>query len=58
MHMIFFRYEYNAVLRRAIRLVPYARYITPSQNEPKYFLPLGAVYAMLGVFSIVLVLVA
>ena len=56
--MIFFRYEYNAVLRRAIRLVPYARYITPSPNEPKYFLPLGAVYAMLGVFSIVLVLVA
>jgi hypothetical protein len=58
MHMIFFRYEYNAVLRRAVRLVPYARFITPSQNDPKYFLPFGMAYAMLGVVSAILVVAA
>ncbi len=58
MHMISFRYEYNAVLRRAIRLVPYARYITPTQNDPKYFLPLGAAYALLGLIPAALVILA
>ncbi|MGH3144417.1 MAG: hypothetical protein ACRDTR_01300 [Rubrobacter sp.] len=57
-HMIFFRYEYNAVVRKAVRILPYARYLTPSQKEPKYFLPLGAAYALFGVVSIVLVILA
>lgn len=58
LHMIFFRYEYNAVVRRAVRILPYARYLTPSRTEPKYFLPLGAAYALFGLASIVLVIVA
>ena len=56
--MIFFRFEYNAVLRRAIRLVPYARFITPTQNDPKYFLPFGVAYAMIGLISAILVVAA
>ncbi len=58
LHMMFFRYEYNAVVRRAVRIFPYARYLTPSQTEPKYFLPLGTAYALFGFASIVLVIVA
>jgi len=58
LHMIFFRYEYNAVVRRAVRILPYARYLTPSQTEPKYFLPLGSAYALFGFASLVLVIVA
>ena len=58
LHMIFFRYEYNAVIRHAIRLVPYARYITPCQNDPIYFLPFGTAYAMFGVVSAILVVLA
>jgi hypothetical protein len=58
LHMIFFRYEYNAVVRRAVRILPYARYLTPSQSDPKYFLPLGTAYALFGFASIVLVIAA
>ena len=58
LHMIFFRYEYNAVVRRAVRILPYARYLTPSQSDPKYFLPLGTAYALFGLASIVLLMAA
>ena len=58
LHMIFFRYEYNAVVRRAVRLVPYARYVSPSQNDPKYFLPFGVAYTLFGIVSTALVLTA
>ena len=58
LHMMFFRYEYNAVVRKAVRVLPYARYLTPSQKEPKYFLPLGTAYALFGFASILLVIVA
>lgn len=58
LHMCFFRYEYNAVIRKAIRIIPYARYVTPSQDDPKYFLPFGAAYTLFGVASIVLVFMA
>ena len=58
LHMIIFRYEYNAVVRRAVRILPYARYLTPSQSDPKYFLPLGTAYALFGFASIVLVIAA
>jgi hypothetical protein len=56
--MIFFRYEYNAVLRRAIHILPYARYLSPLREEPKYFLPLGTAYTLFGLASIVLLLAA
>ena len=58
LHMIFFRYEYNAVVRRAVRVLPYARYLTPSQKDPKYFLPFGAAYTLFGLGSIALVIAA
>src|SRR4029453_19672565 len=41
LHMIFFRYEYNAVLRRAIRILPYAEYLNPFREDPKNFPPLA-----------------
>jgi hypothetical protein len=58
LHMIFFRYEYNAVLRRAARILPYAEYLTPLREDPKYFLPLGAAYTLFGLASVVLLIVA
>jgi hypothetical protein len=58
LHMIFFRYEYNSVLRRAMRILPYAEYLTPLRDDPKYFLPLGAAYTLFGVASVVLLIVA
>ena len=58
LHMMFFRYEYNAVVRKAGRILPYARYLTPSQTEPKYFLPLGTAYTLFGFTSILLVILA
>jgi hypothetical protein len=58
LHMIFFRYEYNAVLRRATRVLPYAEYLTPLRDDPKYFLPLGAAYTLFGLSSIALLIVA
>ena len=58
LHMIFFRYEYNAVLRRAARILPYAEYLTPLREDPKYFLPLGAAYTLFGLASVTLLIVA
>ena len=58
LHMIFFRHEYNAVLRRAARIVPYASYLTPLREDPKYFLPLGTAYTLFGVASVVLLIVS
>ena len=58
LHMIFFRYEYNAVLRRAMRILPYTRYLTPLREDPKYFLPLGTAYALFGLASIALLIAA
>jgi hypothetical protein len=58
LHMMIFRYEYNAVIRKAVRILPYARYLTPSQTESKYFLPLGTAYALFGFASILLVILA
>jgi hypothetical protein len=58
LHMIFFRYEYNAVLRRAVRILPYAEYLTPLREDPKYFLPLGAAYTLFGLASIALLVAA
>ena len=59
LHMIHFRYEYNALLRRIVRLVPFqrfvVRYLTPKQRDPKYFIPLGTAYALFGVVSAVLI---
>ncbi|MBA2511985.1 MAG: hypothetical protein H0V28_10950, partial [Rubrobacteraceae bacterium] len=34
LHTVFFRYEYNAVLRRAIRLLPHARYSPRPVRHP------------------------
>ena len=58
LHMIFFRYEYNAVLRRAMRILPYAQFLTPLREEPRYFLPLGTAYTLFGLASIVLLMAA
>ena len=58
LHMIFFRYEYNAVLRRAARILPYAQYLSPLREDPRYFLPLGTAYTLFCVASIVLLIAA
>ena len=51
-------YEYNAVLRRAMRILPYTRYLTPLREDPRYFLPLGTAYALFGLASIALLIAA
>ena len=58
LHMIFFRFEYNAVVRRAAGLIPYTRFISPAQYDPRYFVPFGSAYALFGVVSVALVLTA
>ena len=58
LHMIFFRYEYNAVIRRAMRILPYAQFLSPLREEPRYFLPLGTAYTLFGVASILLLMAA
>jgi hypothetical protein len=54
LHLIIFRREYNALLRKAAGLFPYARYLTPAQMAPKYFLPFGVAYTMFGLVPILL----
>lgn len=56
MHLTVFRHEYNALLRKACHIIPYAKYVTPAQQKPKYFVPLGIAYTCLGVLSLLLVL--
>lgn len=58
LHLTFFRWEYNALLRKAAGLFPYARYLTPAQRAPKYFLPFGMAYTLFGVVSLVLIFFA
>ena len=58
LHMIFFRYEYNSVLRRAVRILPYAPYLTPLREDPRYLLPLVTAYTLFGIASLVLIIVA
>jgi hypothetical protein len=41
-----------------MRILPYARYLTPLQEDPSYFLPLGTAYTLFGLASIVLLIVA
>lgn len=61
-HMVHYRYEYNALLRRIVRLLPFerfvVRYFTPRQRDPKYFIPLGTAYALFGAVSAVLIMTA
>ncbi len=58
LHMIFFRYEYNAVLRRAVRILPYAQYLTPSRDGPEILPAAGTAYTLFGLASIVLLIAA
>lgn len=62
LHMVHFRYEYNALLRRIVRLFPFERfvlrYLTPAQRDPRHFFSLGTVYALFGVVSTLLILMA
>lgn len=57
LHLTFFRHEYNALLRKTVHLIPYARYVTPPQRDPKYFLPFGLAYTLFGIVSAVLVII-
>ena len=41
-----------------MRILPYAEYLTPLREDPKYFLPLGAAYTLFGIASIALLIVA
>jgi hypothetical protein len=41
-----------------VRILPYAEYLTPLREDPKYFLPLGAAYTLFGLTSVVLLIVA
>lgn len=58
LHLTIFRHEYNALLRKASRVIPYAKYITPAQQRSEYFVPLGVAYTLFGVLSLALVIVA
>ena len=58
LHMISFRYEYNAVLRRAARILHYAQYMTPLREDTRYFLTIGTAYTLFGVASILLLISA
>jgi hypothetical protein len=55
LHLSFFYHEYNALMRRAGRLFPYARYLTPAQRDPRHFQIFGLVYTLFGVASALLV---
>lgn len=60
LHMTFFWREYNALLRKMMRLVPFSRllirYLTPSQRDPSHFLTLGVIYTLAGIVSAALVI--
>jgi hypothetical protein len=56
LHLSFFYHEYNALLRRAARLFPYAQYLTPAQRDPRHFMIFGFFYTLFGVGSALLVL--
>ncbi len=62
LHMTHYRYEYNALLRRIVRLFPFERfvlrYLTPAQRDPKHFGALGILYAMVGFTSAALIFMA
>lgn len=56
LHLSLFYHEYNALLRRAARLFPYAQYLTPAQRDPRHFMIFGFFYTLFGVGSALLVL--
>ena len=57
LHLTFFRHEYNALLRKTVHLIPYARYVTPAQRDPKYFLPFGLAYTLFGIITAIMVII-
>ncbi len=61
-HMMVFYREYNALLRRAARRLPFERYVlrylVPAQRDPRHFLMIGSGYALFGVISSALVVAA
>ena len=62
LHMMAFYREYNALLRKAVRLFPFERYVlpyvAPAQRDPRHFLLFGSGYTLMGVISAALVIVA
>ena len=58
LHLVFFRREYDEILRKAVRLFPFARQPTLAQRDPRYILPLGIAYTLFGVASALLVIFA
>ncbi len=54
-HLTYFRYEYNALVERIVSASPLLRYIVPGRYNPEYYLPVGIVYTLLGVISVILV---
>ncbi|MGI8909682.1 MAG: hypothetical protein ACR2JR_03890 [Rubrobacteraceae bacterium] len=62
LHMMVFYREYNALLRKAVRLFPFERYVlrylVPARRDPRHFLLFGSGYTLFGVVSAALVIFA
>ena len=58
LHLVYFRREYDVLLRKLVRFSPRARYLVPARREAIYLLLFGIGYALFGVVSLTLVLVA
>lgn len=62
LHMMVFYREYNALLRKTVRLFPFERYVlrylAPAQRDPRHFLLFGSGYMLFGVVLAALVIVA
>jgi len=62
LHMMVFYREYNALLRKTVRLFPFERYVlrylAPTQRDPRHFLLFGSGYTLFGLVSAALVAVA
>jgi hypothetical protein len=62
LHMMVFYREYNALLRKTVRLFPFERhvlrYVAPVQRDPRHFLLFGSGYTLFGVVSAALVVAA
>lgn len=62
LHMTLFWREYNALLRKTIKLLPFERYVirylAPAQRDQRHFLLFGAGYTLFGVVSAALIVLA
>ncbi len=57
-HLIYFRTEYDHVLRKAAGFLPLSRRPGWADSNPRYLLPIGVAYSLFGVASALVVILA